>query len=226
MKICSFSTSGCGTTSPSGSGFLYDNSGSRYLDNGNNLEITARNKRGEDVYRLLAHLDDAAIARELDRLVSPFERRGVVTRVPWQPRDAEGRITYGQVEAFLDYGRRFRRASEWTSFTDLDEFVVPVRHPGMPDVLDELARRKVTYVRMPQQCFASRFDDNGQPVPRVLNIAKCSDWVEPELLRFNHYKFNRWELDWVATNLGHPLMLDCEDRGMERFAPAMAGLDL
>jgi hypothetical protein len=246
--------------------FLYDNSGSRWLDNGNSLEVTARNKRGEDVYRLLAHLDDAAVARELDRLLSPFERRGVVTRVSWQPRDAEGRITYGQAAAFQDYVRRFQRNSEWTSFTDLDEFVVPVRHPGMPGVLDELARRKVTYVRLPQRCFASRFDDAGQPAPKVLLITKCSDstppsfgpkalirndtlrarWsgrfdsihspaasgrsadrlLEPDLLRFNHYKFNQWELDWVAANLGHPLVLDCDDRGMERFAPAMAAFSL
>ncbi len=246
--------------------FLYDNSGSRFLDNGNSLEITARNKRGEDVYRLLGHWDDAAIARELDRVLARFEQRGVVTRVRWQPRDAEGRITYGQTEACLDYVRRFRRASEWTSFTDLDEFVVPVRHPGMPNVLDELARRQVSYVRMPQRCFASRFDDNGQPAARVLDIAKCSDWLapsfapkalirndtlrtrwsgrfdsihspaasgrsadrltEPGLLRFNHYKFNQWELDWVAANLGHRLVLDREDRDLARFGPAMAALDL
>lgn len=246
--------------------YLYDNSGSRFLDCGNNLEVTARNKRGEAVYRLLAHLDDAAVARELDGLLAPFERRGFVTRVPWQPRDGEGRITYGQVDAFLDYVRRFRHESEWTSFTDLDEFVVPVRHPGMTEVLDELVQRKATYVRMPQRCFASRFDDRGQPVARVLDIARCSDWPapsfgpkalirndtlrsrwsgrfdsihtpaargrpadrlwEPDLLRFNHYKFNQWELDWVAANLGHPLVLDREDRNMARFAPAMAALDL
>ena len=246
--------------------YLYDNSGSQFLDCGNNLEVTARNKRGEEVYRLLAHLDDGGVAQELERVLAPFERHGFVTRIRWQPRDASGRITYGQVEAFLDYVRRFRKESEWTSFTDLDEFVVPVRYEGMPEVLDELTRRKVSYVRMPQRCFASRFDEGGKPVERVLEIARCSDWsapsfgpkamirndtlrtrwsgrfdsihtpaasgraadrlLEPGLLRFNHYKFTQWELDWVARNLGYLLALDREDTSMGRFAPAMAALDL
>ncbi len=246
--------------------YLYDNSGSRFLDCGNNLEVTARNKRGEAVYDLLAHLDDAAIARELDRVLAPFEHRRLVTRMPWQPKDLAGRVTYDQVAAFIDYVRRFRKDSEWTCFTDLDEFVVPVRYDEMPDVLNELARRKVTYVKMPQRCFASRFDEAGRPVARVLDIVRCSDWLapsfapkalirndtlrapwfprsysihtpkargrkadrllDPDLLRFNHYKFNQWELDWVASNLGHPLRLDQEDRGMTRFAPAMAAFQL
>ena len=246
--------------------YLYDNSGSRFLDCGNNLEVTARNKRGEAVYQLLAHLDDGAIAGELDRLLAPFERRGLVTRIRWQPKDSAGRLTYGQVAAFIDYIRRFRGESEWTCFTDLDEFVVPVRHDGMLAVLDELARRNLTYVRMPQRCYGPRFDETGLPVRRVLDIVRCSDWLapsfgskamvrndtlrapwfprsysihapdargrkadrlfDPDLLRFNHYKFNQWELDWVATNLGYPLVLDREEHSMARFAPAMAALPL
>jgi hypothetical protein len=230
---------------------LYDNSGSRWIDCGNSLEVTRRNKRGEPVHRLLADRSDAEIRRDLDRILAPFVRHGLVTLVPWQPRDQSGQITYGQAAAFMDYVRRHARESEWVAFTDIDELIVPVRHPTVPETLTELTRNGVTFLVLPQKCFASRFDEEGKPVDRVVGISRCADWVtaefgrkalvradtlrvpwrkakysihspavrerrtrrllDPELVRFNHYKFNRWELDWVATHLGRKLELDRAD---------------
>lgn len=234
--------------------YLYDNAGSRWLDCGNSLEVTARNKRGESIFRLLADQSDAEIARRLDRLLDPFIRHGYVTHVPWQPRDETGQITYGQAAAFMDFVRRHAAGSDWVSFTDLDEFLVPGRHAGMAELLRDLEATGTTYVTLPQKCFASRFDDDGNPVASVIGIDRCADWVtadfgrkaliradtlrvpwrkatysihspavskrktvrllDPELLRFNHYKFNQWELDWVAANLGRPLALDQIDSSL------------
>lgn len=238
--------------------YLYDNAGSRWLDCGNSLEVTERNKRGEAIYRLLADQTDQQIERRLDLLLSPFVHHGYVTRIRWQPRDAQGQITYGQADAFMDFARTHAAESDWVSFTDIDEFLVPGRHPSVPELLEDVDRDGVTYLTLPQKCFASRFDDDGAPVRSVIGISRCADWVttdfgrkslirtdtlsipwkksaysihsptvskrksrkllDPALLRFNHYKFNQWELDWVAKNLDRPLALDQVDTSLSRMA--------
>ena len=238
---------------------LYDNSGSRWIDCGQSLEVTSRNKRGEPVYRLLADRSEADVRRELDAILAPFVRHGLVTLVPWQPRDESGQITYGQAAAFMDYVRRHARETDWVAFTDVDEFIVPTRDDTVPELLTEVERAGVSYLVLPQKCFASRFDEGGNPVDRVLEISRCADWVtadfgrkaliradtlrvpfrkakysihspavterrtrrllDPELIRFNHYKFNGWELDWVAKNLGRRLDLDRIDESLRRYRP-------
>jgi hypothetical protein len=231
--------------------YLYDNSGSRYLDGGNSLEVTGRNRRGEAVYQLLRDVADAEVDRRLATLLAPYVRGGRVTHVRWQPRDETGQLTYGQAAAFMDYTRRFATDTEWACFTDIDEFVVPVRHPTVAAVLDIAEAGGVTYLILPQKCFAPRFDEAGQPIRRVTSITRSASWVtadfgrkalikantlrvpwrkakysihaptvverrtsrllDPGLIRFNHYKFNRQELDWVAENRGRRLELDEED---------------
>lgn len=237
--------------------YLYDNMGSRWLDCGNNLEVNARNKRGEKVYQLLADRDDAQVRSDLESLLEPFERRGYVTHVIWQPRDRDGQITYGQSDACLDYVERFGRDTDWVALTDLDEFIVPMRDDDLTTTAEGLDRERVTRVMLPQKCFASRFDGEGNPVNEVLRITQCASLVtadfgrkalirartlripwargrfsihspsvarwrtksitDASLVRFNHYKFNQWELDWLATNLGLVLTLDQTDDGMLRF---------
>ena len=238
--------------------YLYDNSGSRYLDGGNSLEVTGRNRRGEAVYHLLSDLTDAEVDRRLASLLAPYVRGGRVTHVRWQPRDATGQLTYGQAAAFMDYTRRFAGDTEWVCFTDIDEFVVPVRHPTVAAVLDVAEGAGVTYLVLPQKCFAPRFDEAGQPIHRVTSITRSAGWVtadfgrkalikantlrvpwrkakysihapavverrtnrllDPGLIRFNHYKFNRQELEWVADNRGHRLTLDEEDTTLVAMA--------
>jgi hypothetical protein len=242
--------------------YLYDNSGSRWLDCGNSLEVTARNKRGEPVYRLLADRSDEEIAERLTALLAPFVRAGRVTHVRWQPRDQTGQITYGQAEAFFDYIRRFAAATDWVAFTDVDEFIVPVRHGHLVPVLRDAEVGGATYLVLPQKIFASRFDAAGQPAEWVTSITRCAGLVttelgrkamiradtlripwrkgkysihapdvverktkrllDPELIRFNHYKFNRWELDWAAKYLGRAIELDQADSTLVGWAARLA----
>ncbi len=46
-----------------------------------------------------------------------------VTIVDWQPRDADGRIVHGQVEAYVDYVSRYRDTVTWAAFIDADEYL-------------------------------------------------------------------------------------------------------
>lgn len=46
-----------------------------------------------------------------------------VTIVDWQPRDADGRIVHGQVEAYVDYVSRYRDTVAWAAFVDADEYL-------------------------------------------------------------------------------------------------------
>ncbi len=108
--------------------YLYNNSGSRFIDCGNNIELNAKNKRGESIYPLLAHYTDAEVQDALENILAPFVAQGYVTQVMWQPRDEHGNITYAQSLAFLDYVAKYARETDWVSFTDLDEFIVPLQH--------------------------------------------------------------------------------------------------
>ncbi|MGV0153078.1 hypothetical protein ACSW29_07050 [Rhodococcus sp. GB-02] len=46
-----------------------------------------------------------------------------MTIIDWQPRDAESRIAHGQVEAYVDYVRRYRDTVAWAALIDADEYL-------------------------------------------------------------------------------------------------------
>jgi hypothetical protein len=163
--------------------YLYNNLGSRFIDCGNNIALNAKNKRGESISPLLAHYTDAEVQDALENILAPFVAQGYVTQAMWQPRDEHGNITYAQSLAFLDYVAKYARETDWVSFTDLDEFIVPLQHEDVQGLVDALEQEGFTYAILPQKCFASRFDTACQPRREVLRIFECSDWVTAEFGR-------------------------------------------
>ncbi len=43
--------------------------------------------------------------------------------IDWHPRDKEGRLIHGQVEAYSDYIRKNRGLVDWAAFIDIDEYL-------------------------------------------------------------------------------------------------------
>ena len=264
--------------------YLYNNMGSRWVDCNNNLEVTGKNKRNQSIYQLLAHKTDAEVQQDLDRILEPFIAKGYVTQLMWRPKDENGNITYAPDRAFVDYVRKYARYSDWTSFIDIDEFIVPVSCNNVQDIIEQIEKQQYTYITLPQKCFASRFGENSRPVSNVLGILKCNSWITTEfgkksliknktlkapflnktlkvpftsktlkvpfikgryddimhqpttsrskffedkdIIRFNHYKFNEWELNWVRKNLRPDFELDAFDRDITRFYNLMKRRDL
>lgn len=246
--------------------YLYNNMGSHQIEYGNNPEINGKNKRGENVYAATAHLSDAHVQRDLDRLLAPYVAKGIVTQVIWQPRDAEGNVTFGIGKAYGHYIREFSAETDWTAVTDIDEFIVPVKHDNMQDLTAACEAEGYTYVTLPQKCFGPRFDEAGRPTPQVLRIIDACDWVtfsmgrkafirsdtlltpdeshpfhvhtplvdeartrrveDAGLARFNHYKFNQWEIEWTQQHIKADFQLDQQDTSMAEMAASTQVLDL
>ena len=161
--------------------YLYNNMGSRWLDQNNNLEVTKMNKRGESIYGLLADKTDLEVQQDLDRILEPFKKKGYITQVSWQPRDESGNITYRQGPACIDYVNKYSMDSDWVAFTDMDEFIFPLHHDNIDQFIDNIENYGFTYVYLCQKCFASRFTKSNQPVKEVLGIYKCSDLIITKL---------------------------------------------
>lgn len=236
--------------------YLYNNMGSRWLDCGNNLEVTGLTKRQQPVYKLLAHKTDEEVQEDLDRILKPFIEKGYVTQVLWQPKDKNGETTFAQHLAFMDYIKNYSSLG-WTGFIDIDEFLFSTRQGQVETVIEECEKHGYTYIILPQKCFASRFGINNQPISNVLDIYKCSSKMIPyfgkksfiktntlripflkkhynihepatswwktrcvynqELMRINHYKFNKWELTWIRQHICPTFELDSVDEEMKRF---------
>ncbi|WP_323197501.1 glycosyltransferase family 92 protein [Nodularia harveyana] len=246
--------------------YLYNNMGSNWIDCGNNLEVTGKNKRSQSIYKLLSHKTDSEVQQDLDHILKPFIAKGYVTQIMWQPRDRKYQITYDQHRAFMDYIQRYGQNSEWTCFTDMDEFIFPVASDTIHDVLDRVEDKGCTYINLPQKCFDSRFDDETQPVSQVMSIFKCNSWVTSEfgkkslvktstlkipfwkhkynihqppvfqkktkfiedhtMIRFNHYKFNEWEISWIQQNIHADFQLDDKDQEMMRFNDQFTSVEI
>jgi len=176
--------------------FLYNNMGSRFMMWGHNIEVDGKNRRGENVYSLLKDRTDDEVEKDLNRIIEPFIKKGYVTQVKWQPRDRGGSVTYAQGLAFIDYIKKYSRGFDWVCFTDMDEFIVPVRHDNLQDLLDEIEREGLTNVILPQRCFAPRFDENGNPVKEVVKIFQCGDWVTSEFGAKGMIKTNTLRIPW------------------------------
>jgi hypothetical protein len=76
--------------------FLYDNSGSI----GRRGSTPTTNKYGVDFAAMAAHLSDEEIGERIRSAIDGCDANCEL--IPWEPRDREGRIVYGQSESIVD----------------------------------------------------------------------------------------------------------------------------
>jgi hypothetical protein len=146
---------------------LYDNTGSV----GSRRESAAfhvsrwkavgKDSRGNDYSPFTAQLTDAEVQ---DRLRE--EVRGLpVTVVPWQPRDAEGRILFDQVEAYADYIVRHRDDVDWAAFIDCDEYIYSAQGYTWDELLSVTADAGCHRILLNGTEYESRWTPDGIPRP-------------------------------------------------------------
>lgn len=99
--------------------YLYDNSESQFIDNGNNINETGKNKYGFNIKSIMSEISDEQVTIFYDRLLQKYN--GKLDIVKWSPK-INGKVIYGQYEAIIDYAKRFKPVT-WTLFTDIDEFL-------------------------------------------------------------------------------------------------------
>lgn len=99
--------------------YLYDNSESQFIDNGNNINKTGKNKYSHNIKSIMNHLSDDEIFTFYSKLLEKY--KGKLDIVKWSPV-VNNRVIYGQYEAIIDYSNRFKPVT-WTLFIDIDEFL-------------------------------------------------------------------------------------------------------
>jgi glycosyltransferase involved in cell wall biosynthesis len=221
--------------------FLYNNEGSSSAEWGPTLSATGRTKQRVPIRHNLQWSSDSAVLSNIEVVLEPYRRHGLVTHVPWKPRTGAGTIGYDRLGAIQDYHRRFGLLSDWTAHIDIDEFLVAPASEKAVEVLDKLDQRKLDRVLLPEKCFAPRFNDQGHPQRSVLGLSKShatlippmdgaslllrnnctesvSNWHDGDLVRINHYKYHHWELPAAAERLGvESIALDTIDTSMQRW---------
>lgn len=95
--------------------YLYDNTGS--IGRGNSTK--SKNKYNFNFDKIIK-LSDKEIQSHLDNILKKYPE---ITYIKWQPKDEEGNIIYGYMPSIYHYFKNFKNESDWTAFTDIDEFI-------------------------------------------------------------------------------------------------------
>ena len=130
--------------------FLYDNTGSIGIDNSNKT----MNKYAFNFNNII-QLDDNVVNNELQSILNDFKDN--VIYVKWQPKDSEGNIIYGQTEAIKHYITNYKDMTDYTAYTDTDEFIFSVNNTNIKDYIFNLTKDDVTKIVITQKKFADRF---------------------------------------------------------------------
>jgi len=184
--------------------YLYDNTGSTFLDLGNSIAITGKNKYGVPI-------DFSLTDAEVEEIEAEIFRKYPVQKIKWQPRQ-KGKIVLDQPAACDHFAETY--SADWCAFIDTDEFLCS------PFKIDELLEGSA--VRICQKKFEDRhryrtaleitksFSINTQRWAPKLIVrmqdyvvgAKSKNYVSLALdvLRFNHYNHNRRGHEWLLEN--------------------------
>ena len=191
--------------------YLYDNTGSTFIDLGNSIAITGKNKYGVPI-------DFSLTDAEVEDIEAEIFRKYPVQKIKWQPRQ-DGKIVLDQPAACDHFAETY--SADWCAFIDIDEFLCS------PFKIDELLEGSA--VRICQKKFEDRhdyrtaleitksFSINTQRWASKL-IVKMQDYViggesihslntrtppvslALDVLRFNHYNHNRRGHEWLLEN--------------------------
>ncbi|MCJ0902064.1 glycosyltransferase family 92 protein [Rhodococcus sp. ARC_M6] len=86
-----------------------------------------------------------------------------VTIFEWQPRDPEGRVVHGQVEAYVDYITKFRDTATWTAFIDADEYLQCAPGLDWDELLHRAAEQDCHRILLDALAYEPRWTKDGQP---------------------------------------------------------------
>ena len=199
--------------------YLYDNTGS-IGRRGSNKDT---NKYGVNFNDLIV-LNNNESEREMNSIINDYPNK--IVYVKWQPKDKDGNIIYGQMEATYDYLDKYGKEHEYTAFIDTDEFLFSKNNINLKDYI--IKTNKDKYV-IYQKKFMDRFCYKNK---NIIEIEDCIDidtrqWgfkciirnekmtrdapnthfltistkniisIHEDDLRFNHYNVNLKQLDFM-----------------------------
>lgn len=197
--------------------FLYDNTGST-----GSLRRTSgyfqkrwhgehRDKRGNAYGAYTSHLSDADVSAALREAVAGLP----VTIVPWQPRDPQGRIVYGQVEAYVDFIVRQRDSIAWAAFIDADEYLHHAEGLDWTVLIDTMKAAGSKRALIGGVVYESRWTREGQPRERaLLRCCGAQHQAAKNLVRLD--EVTRADVHWNWT-VRDPHLVTRPDRSLFFF---------
>jgi hypothetical protein len=173
--------------------------------------------------------------------------RSYITYIKWQPTDQSGNIIYGYNESVKHFISNFRNQTKWIACMDLDEYLyspsyIDIREyfqniqPNISSIV--LCQKKFkdrhistkTKILEEYECINEKFGDwwGRKHIFRPNDLTNIIDMhsiefkyeaytIDQELLRFNHYNVNNYQLNWMSGAFGKNYSLDAIDDGMKRY---------
>jgi hypothetical protein len=142
--------------------FMYDNSGSCYLDFVGNLEINGLDRQGNPVIENTKHLSDEDIRNMEDIIFKKYNAK----RVKWSPIGSNGKITYNQVGAIYDFVKRVNDG--FCCFIDIDEFICLKEEKNIKEYIKNVYDSSKQGIVIQQKRYGSRWENPTN----VLSITK------------------------------------------------------
>jgi hypothetical protein len=170
--------------------YLYDNSKSI----GNSGSSKGINKYGLN-YNDLISLTDDEISRELNRILQKYPQ---VIYLKWEPRNEKGEIIYAQTLNINKYNEKYGRDTDWTIYTDIDEFLVSKEYTisGVPikGFLKDLLNKYKNYNKLmiTQKKFGDRFCNIPKNFYEIISTIKNIDtkkWAPKSIIYNNAFVY-------------------------------------
>lgn len=131
--------------------YMYDNSGSRYLDFVGNLEINGLDKQGNPVIENTKNLSDEDIRNMEDEIFKKYNAK----RIKWSPIGYDGNITYDQVGAIYDFIKKVDGG--FCCFIDIDEFIFLKEEKNLKDYIKSMYDETKQGILIQQKRYESRW---------------------------------------------------------------------
>lgn len=175
--------------------YLYDNTGSQFLDLGNAVSMTGRNKHN----RVIENKD---VTEEEAEILKDFP----VTKVKWQPMK-DGQIIYGQMEACQHFYQNYGKGL--CAFIDIDEFIIKREEFRPSRLLQKKYDDRWNYDRVLDCKKTFEINTRNWASKCIIDMAywKQSFSIHYENLRlpiseswFNHYNHTEIGHQWLLEN--------------------------
>lgn len=117
-------------------------------------------------------------------ILAPYIASGLVELISWPAatRDQKEYLTLLQLPAYNDALSRVQETARWAAFIDLDEFLCPMRHANLIDMLAEYEEYGALAVNW--QVFGTSFIDRLEPGHRII---EDFIWKAPSCWEINKY---------------------------------------
>lgn len=126
--------------------YLYDNEGSI----GRRGSTAKHNKYDFPIKNYNTRED----IEKLKKILEKFKNK--ITYIKWQPKDQNGNIIYGQIEAIEHFIKNYGKYNCWVAFMDLDEFIFSPNNTGIIQFLNHCDSRGENCVKILQKKFKDR----------------------------------------------------------------------